>query len=260
MKNRLYIELNKINLLIIITNISFTFYSQDSIKPKWFNFSIQSALVVNNSFSNYYESESYTLGGYHYVQNVSAKTNKPICYGYSGGLDFQIGTNQKFKQIIGLYFDFTNSYFNLKNSSGKSVGYLKINRSYSNIDIKRQVSIIGFNYGVQFNIKKHFNISVLGCFNYLLKRLEIQTGYNVKIDYNYIKDSTLINTKQSYINKDTAFASIKVRLDYNFNVKKQNLAVFVQRNISLPLYHNNTYYAPWWMIGIHYYPLRNRKQ
>ena len=234
-------------------------YAQDSIKPKWFNFSIQSALIINNSFSNYYKSESYTIGGYHYIQNLFAKTNKPVCYGYSVGIEVQIGKSQDVKQLIGLNVDYTNSYFNVENRSEESVGYLKINRSYSNIDVKRHVSIAGLSYGLRLSINHHFNITVLGCFNYILKRVETKTGYNVKTNYTYVKDSMLINTTQSYVNKDTAFASIRVRLGYNFSIKKQNFGVYLQRNFSLPTYHKNIYYAPWWMIGIQYYPLRNRK-
>jgi len=244
-------------ILSFIFNLNFVLFSQDTIKPKWFNFNFHSALIINNSLSNYYSSENYVLGGDVNIQKLSKITNKNILYGYSGGIDFEFGKKQFFKNIITSYFDYTNSYFNLDYQDNHHIyhGYV----THKNINVKRNVNILGVGYGIMFGSEK-LNFSVFGCYNRLLKKVENSEGYIVKTYYNIVTDYKIINEKSTHIIKDSGFYSFRTKINYNFKIKSKKFSAYIQRNGSLRLNYEYTYYAPWWMIGIQYYPLRNGKQ
>jgi hypothetical protein len=276
--------------LVILSCFSFNAYTQITkdtlVKRKWLLLNIDAALIANNGLSNLTNAERNAQNqnnGYNYQNSdvYSAIKSTPVCFGLSAGIEFLLGKNDRFKHLVAFNYDLTNSYFNEIYSSS----YRQLSGgSYSdgNINTNRQVQFLGVNYGVLIKLSKHFNFAAIACYSYMLKNQNIINGYHEE-GYAYGGGGQLfgsgyekveINNEKTKLKTDTGVVSIKFRLGYDFKIKSQHFAIYALRNFAITNFYvtnnnqtyaktaytqNYPYKAPWWMIGVQFYPFKNAR-
>ncbi|MEO8759846.1 MAG: hypothetical protein ABI388_02295 [Bacteroidia bacterium] len=230
-----------------------SFKAQDTLpnNKTWLHFNLQGSFIANKSLSNlnfkflYPESAGQNSG---YTKN----SNTPVCYGFNAGLEFLLG-HDTIKHIISLSYDLTNSNFNNYTLNDGIPTHTQSQKWHENI--RRQVQFISINYGISFNIIKKLKFAPIACLNYMYKRTDITNGYYVESLFprlgnpGYYDSTTFHNSKVSSIgNSNGGFVlSLKLRLSYDVT---KYLSIYVARNFGL------SYIAPWWMLGVQYYPFK----
>lgn len=243
-------------VILIAVSISST-YAQDVNDPKksFINCKLNISGIVNNSFSNLFINNlNYTQPSMKY-NNYSYKYSKnnstPLCFGLNFGAELELGKGKFIKQIIGLNYDLTNSNYNFNSSYLNNLpsNYFS---EIKDIRIRKNAHFISLGYGILFQLPRKINLSALGCINLNIYNVERQNGNVLTSNNNVIYDTIILNNSRISNNLDTSFLSIRVKISKDFNLVSKKFGVFLQHNISLRVYHNNKYIAPWWMFGIQF--------
>jgi hypothetical protein len=235
---------------LILFALSFTIKAQDTFKKdtQWLRFNIQGALLANNSFSN--------LGfKFLYPSNIneteySKNAAKPVCFGFNAGAEFLLGRKPKYKQLLSLTYDFTNSSYTDNNSYNEAMFHVP-NQTWHET-ISRQVQFVSLNYGFLFKLSKRLKLAPIFSLSVFSKKTDITNGYYVESMASQrgnppIYDSTAYHNSKTSDNGLNLIASLKLRASYDIT---NYLSVFVTRNFGI------TYKAPWWMIGMQCYPFK----
>lgn len=226
----------------------------DSIsKLQWLRINVQGALIANNSFSNLNFKFLYpeTAGklydsDYGYTNNK----NKPVCFGFNAGIEFLIGRKPKFKQLVSFTYDLTNSKYNYNVFYNEAMSHSP-NQTW-NETISRQVQFISLNYGFLFNLTKKLKLATIASLAFYTKKIDITNGYYVEAMASQrgnppSYDSTNYNNSKTVNKGLNLIPSLKLRASYDVT---KYLSVFVSRNFGV------NYKAPWWMVGLQFYPFR----
>lgn len=243
-------------LILLLTGQLFFCHAQDTLRKKWFDFALHSALVVNNSISNVSYSELVAPNPVTTRKISSISDAPPVSFGFSAGIDLLLGRSEKVQHVIYLSFDNTNSRFNYysysssKPSPGGSSGW----SSVTDLDIARNAKFLIAGYGWAFKIKERIGLGVLICYNSLLYLTDIQT---IRLNGATSASPQTVIT-HSTINTNPDFWSARLRLGYHFKIKKQRFQAFALHNINFVNYLDPTltYKAPWWQAGLQYFPVR----
>ena len=228
------IRQHAIYFIIFLLLASFSFKAQDTLKSKRLQFNIQSALVANNSFTD--RENGYTK-----------EPGKPVCFGFNAGAEILLGKNKRFKHVVSLTYDLTNSAYNNFYQFpqwGTPIGNYHVSTA-------TQIQFADINYGVLYNVSKRFQLTALAAINFMIKSTAISNGYYTYANTGYMgqpaySDSVSVNNNK-VTNTRGLYLSLKLRASYCIT---NYLSVFVLRNI-------NTFgHAPWWMLGIQYYPFK----
>jgi hypothetical protein len=171
-----------------------------------------------------------------------------------------MGKSKKIKQLIGLNYDYTNSYFNNYynfESSNRISGSIYI----QDVNIKRTVQFLVGSYGGKCQIKS-FSVAILGCYNFILSKQETQNGYIKKSNGTIFPDSIPVINKKISNASDTSFVSLRLRLAYDLKLKNQKISIYIMRNFNIfnGFASEHSYLAPWWYIGLYYKPILARKK
>ncbi len=235
-------------VLVVCFKIKAQSYARlDSIsKLQWLRINVQSALIANNSFSNYPFPLQVDWVEYYYTKNNS----KPICYGFNAGIEFLLGRKPKFKQLLSLTYDLTNSRYNYDVFLNEAMSHTP-NQTW-NETISRQVQFVNLNYGFLFNLTKKLKLATIASLSFYTKYTDITNGYYVEAMGSQrgnppFYDSTNYNNSKTVNSGLNLIPSIKLRVSYDVT---NYLSVFVLRNFGM------NYKTPWWMIGLQFYPFK----
>ena len=138
-------------------------------------------------------------------------------------------------------------YFSTSSSSSSEI---------TNISFLRNAQFYTLNYGVLINLYTNFYLSFLLSYNQLFYQTDIYNGYQVsegisnKMTGQRYHDSTSYNNTKFILRNTHSFASFIPKLSYAFRIKNKTVSVFTSGNLAF------AYKAPWWVIGIQYYPFR----
>lgn len=198
---------------------------------KWFRFNIQSALIVNSGLSNFYKGEGEPPNGY------TVNNNKPVCYGFNGGIEFLLGRSLVIKHLVSFTYDLTNSNFNDYNSSSV-FGINQYSRQSWHQNISKQVQFMGFNYGFLIKLTERLKFAPIFSFNNMFKRTTITNGYYVESGgahysgYPYYDSTSYHNNKiiDSGLGK---MMFLKLRVSYDIN---KYVTGFIISNIATKAY------------------------
>ena len=257
-----------LNIVLFIFICKSPLHAQNSFSKKerldrLFNFNFKLGAIVNNSFSNLFSndldiripSDKYIRYNYKYSKSNSTS----ICYGLNFGTELQIGKGKFIKQIIELNYDFTNSKYNFY-SEYLDVFYLSYSKEIKNLEIKKNAHFISFGYGFLFKFPLQINLSTVACVNLNTYNVEKRNGTILSATNSIIyTDTTCVNNVKVRNKLDTSFLSVRVKVCKEFILKEKKVSVFLQHNISLKVYHNNKYIAPWWIFGIQFNPFDKNK-
>ncbi len=214
-------------------------------------FNLQGTFIVNNSLSNlnfkvlYPENTGKT-------ENYTKSQSKPICFGFNVGAEFILGRSPNIKQILGLAYDYTNSFYNY-NVAYKGGFYLHGQNETWHETIARNVQFVNLNYGLLISVTKKLKIGVIASLTFYTKVTDVTNGYHVisapPFAYNAAYyDSTVYNNSKTVNDGLNLLGAVKLRTSYDIT---KYLSVFAARNFGLG------YKAPWWMIGLQFYPFKN---
>ena len=250
-----YIKLTIIfTLLISFSSKAQSYHRLDSIsKIQNLRINFQSALIANNSFSNFSKGQSSNNS---YDYGFTKNNSQPVCFGFNAGVEVVLGRAPRFKQLLSITYDLTNSLFNDYRVILQSYRYSDWQTWHENIS--RQVQFVNLNGGFLFNITKRLKLATMLSVAVYTTR-DITNGYyvdNIPIRptgngpyYNFLpasSDTTKYNNSKT-IYKPGLEVSLKLRASYDVT---KYLSVFVQRNLGI------SYKAPWWMLGLQFYPFK----
>ncbi|HXD94568.1 MAG TPA: hypothetical protein VNX01_15285 [Bacteroidia bacterium] len=250
-----------IKLTILFTLL--IFFSGKAQSDKWLDsishlkqvrINFQGALIANNSFSNFSKGQSSNNSS---DFGFTSNNSKPICFGFNAGVEFVFGERPRFKQLLSITYDLTNSLYN---------DYRVALQAYRGADwqtwhetISRQVQFVNLNGGFLFNITKKLKLATMFSIAMYTTR-DITNGYYVDNfparptgngpTYNILpasSDTTNYNNSKT-IYKPAIEVSFKLRASYDIT---KYISVFAQRNFGV------SYIAPWWMLGLQFYPFKN---
>jgi hypothetical protein len=223
-------------------------HAQDSsaVKTKGsYVFDVNSGLIISNAISNFSQAENYNKG---YWQIP----NKPICLGYSGGVDLILGKKENAKHFFGVSYGLTNSTYADEYDSHPFLQHYPVYDRHKLIYTK-QYQTIDLSYGAAFHITKKLNYVFAFSYSYVFKQMTTQTGYVVSESYSpygYQYDSTYYPMHQLPKSGYNSYLSFRSKLSYDFSIGTSKFAAFVAGNLAL------RYRLPWIMIGLQYYPFR----
>lgn len=259
-----------LNILLFIFICKSPLLAQNSFSKKerlerLFNFNFKLGAIVNNSFSNLFSNDldikippstRYTYYSYGYSKSNSTS----ICYGLNFGTELQIGKGKFIKQIIEFNYDFTNSKYNFYSYYLYSNPFFIRYTEIKNLEIKKNAHFISFGYGFLFKFPLQINLSTVACVNLNTYNVEKRNGTILSATNSIIyTDTTCVNNVKVRNKLDTSFLSVRVKVCKEFILKEKKVSVFLQHNISLKVYHNNKYIAPWWIFGIQFNPFDKNK-
>ena len=242
--------------IFLVLIVCFNIKAQDTLKKdtKWFRFNIQGALIANNSFSNLYQpsDEDYPA--------PSKNSSKPICFGFNAGAEFLLGRGKIVKHIVSFTYDLTNSNFkdySVTNFPPNAYYNLPSGIQTTHLDISRQVQFINLNYGLLFSISKRIKLATIVSFFASIGRNTFTNGYTAYAPIGNYPNSAPYDSipYHNYKENDAGYAGgIALKLRASYDITKY-LSVFVSRNFIVTS-NNNHYLAPWWMVGLQFYPFK----
>lgn len=146
--------------LIVFSLLKGVLPAQDStlVKEKRFRLNIYSALVGNNSFSN---SGFDKLHPQSLTETVYSKDGSmPVCLGYAGGIEGRIKGKGIISFVFGINYELTNSVLIEDKAYYIRMGYGFYEGDTTHIHYKRQVQMLGANFGVQFAVTQKLAVTV----------------------------------------------------------------------------------------------------
>jgi hypothetical protein len=213
---------------------------------------IQGAVIINNVYSNYSQP---TVSTYTYSSNP----DRQVGIGYYGAMEFIFG--KTVQRIIMLTSERTNSSYNYYSFRNSGQGYHKVMYDWyeytSKYIVNKRVNTVGLCGGIEFPITKKLHLSPLFSLDYQYRVVSHTTGYNVvyhsppysgpvSYDTTYYANSKSINNGEG----SGLVASIKLRLSYEIG---RYFSVYALGSMGIK------YVAPWYMLGVRYYPFRKLK-
>lgn len=244
------LNLYKLYFTFFLFFTSLSFKAQDTLNNNktWLRFNVQGSFIANTSFSNlefpylYPEKAGNDL-------NYTKNPDKPICFGFNIGFEFLIGRRDKFKQIVGSTYDLTNSSYT---NYFSYTGWHTTPSEKQHLDINRQVQFFNVNYGCLFGITSKLKISAIASLAFCTITKDIANGYLVESSPSVMGnpsyyDSTLYRNSKTTDSGLNFIGALKLRASYDIN---KYISVFVLRNLGF------NYKAPWWMLGVQYYPFK----
>lgn len=242
-------------IILFFLLVCFNSRGQDTLKKdtKWLRFNIQGALIANNSFSNLYQPSDDDY------PTPTKNSSKPVCFGFNAGAEFLLGRGKIVKHIISFTYDLTNSNFNVNDYIAHPVTIYNpspFSETWHE-NISRQVQFINLNYGLLFRISKRIKLATIVSFFASIGRNTITNGYLAYAPIGNYTNSVQYDTLLYHNDKENDSGNaggIAIKLRASYDITKY-LSVFVSRNFIVTS-NNNHYVAPWWMIGLQFYPFK----
>jgi hypothetical protein len=244
---------------IFTVSLSFagsTLPAQDSssVTGRKFAMNVYGALEANTSLANIEYAKLYPKEYDSHGAIYTRDSKASALLGFAGGFEGSIEIDKRFKLIFGINYELTNSVL-VKDVAWAEHGHGYDQTDTTHLHYDRRVQFAGLNMGIQSTLFKKIKITLTPGISKIIQQRDIINGYDAFYENSIFTGSS---TKTTYYTNYKAVSGLgkgmvgfmRLRCAYRFN---KNLAVFASGNLGI------NYAAPWWMLGLQYYPFKDSR-